>query len=158
VLLPSSLSLGSMFWFSVQVFMVSSLTYFFLIKRLRGRRRDKLPKLSETEKEALIANWKPDPLVPDELVPSDGIPLLLEQLEIEGKVEKFVILDGTRYFNMATMNFLGFVGDQRIEEAAKQTIFKYGVGSCGPRSFYGTVDVHIDFEKQIAKRNSSLTK
>ena len=30
---------------------------------------------------------------------------------------------------------------------AKKTIFKYGVGSCGPRGFYGTVDVHLDLEK-----------
>lgn len=34
---------------------------------------------------------------------------------------------------------------------AKQTILKYGVGSCGPRGFYGTVDVHLDLEKQLAE-------
>ena len=27
---------------------------------------------------------------------------------------------------------------------------KYGVGSCGPRGFYGTIDVHLDLERQIA--------
>lgn len=26
----------------------------------------------------------------------------------------------------------------------------YGVGSCGPRGFYGTIDTHIDLEKRIA--------
>lgn len=25
------------------------------------------------------------------------------------------------------------------------------MGSCGPRSFYGTVDVHLDLEKQMSK-------
>uniref|UniRef100_A0A914RL57 Serine palmitoyltransferase 1 n=1 Tax=Parascaris equorum TaxID=6256 RepID=A0A914RL57_PAREQ len=34
---------------------------------------------------------------------------------------------------------------------AKQTILKYGIGSCGPRGFYGTVDVHLDLEKQLAE-------
>ena len=29
-------------------------------------------------------------------------------------------------------------------------MFKYGVGSCGPRAFYGTVDVHLDLETQVS--------
>ncbi|EJW77119.1 serine palmitoyltransferase 1, partial [Wuchereria bancrofti] len=33
---------------------------------------------------------------------------------------------------------------------AKEAIAKYGVGSCGPRHFYGTVDVHLALEKQLA--------
>lgn len=33
---------------------------------------------------------------------------------------------------------------------ATRTVAKYGVGSCGPRGFYGTIDVHIDLEKQLA--------
>ncbi|KAI1730025.1 aminotransferase class I and II domain-containing protein [Ditylenchus destructor] len=41
-------------------------------------------------------------------------------------------------------------GNQRFE-VAKKTIFKYGVGSCGPRGFYGTVDVHLDLEKDLAQ-------
>lgn len=28
---------------------------------------------------------------------------------------------------------------------------KYGVGSCGPRGFYGTIDVHVDLEKRAAQ-------
>ncbi|KAJ0039661.1 hypothetical protein Pint_27587 [Pistacia integerrima] len=28
---------------------------------------------------------------------------------------------------------------------------KYGVGSCGPRGFYGTIDVHLDCEARIAR-------
>ena len=40
---------------------------------------------------------------------------------------------------MATHNYLGFAGNVEIEKAAIETIRKYGVGSCGPRGFYGTV-------------------
>ena len=40
---------------------------------------------------------------------------------------------------------------QLIKEVAKQTIIKYGVGSCGPRGFYGTVDVHLQLEKELAQ-------
>ena len=31
------------------------------------------------------------------------------------------------------------------------TINKYGVGSCGPRGFYGTIDVHLQLEERLAK-------
>ena len=41
--------------------------------------------------------------------------------------------------DMATHNYLGFAGNVEIEKAAVETIRKYGVGSCGPRGFYGTV-------------------
>lgn len=32
------------------------------------------------------------------------------------------------------------------QEACAATINKYGVGSCGPRGFYGTIDVHLELE------------
>ena len=44
---------------------------------------------------------------------------------------------------MATHNYLGFAGNVEIEKAAVETIRKYGVGSCGPRGFYGTVGKHF---------------
>ena len=37
-----------------------------------------------------------------------------------------------------------------VQGACEATINKYGVGSCGPRGFYGTIDVHLDLEKRIA--------
>jgi len=33
----------------------------------------------------------------------------------------------------------------------RETVEKYGVGSCGPRGFYGTFDVHLDLEKALAE-------
>jgi hypothetical protein len=45
---------------------------------------------------------------------------------------------------MATHNYLGFAGNVEIEKAAVETIRKYGVGSCGPRGFYGTVGKHLE--------------
>ena len=38
-----------------------------------------------------------------------------------------------------------------MQEACAATINKYGVGSCGPRGFYGTIDVHLDLEKALAE-------
>uniref|UniRef100_A0A915Q0E2 Serine palmitoyltransferase 1 n=1 Tax=Setaria digitata TaxID=48799 RepID=A0A915Q0E2_9BILA len=90
--------------------------------------------------------WKPEPLVPE--IPA-GHPALKTHY-FDGKVSKFVVYDGKKYFNLATTNFLGLVGDKTIEKVAKEAIAKYGVGSCGPRHFYGTVDVHLALEKQLA--------
>ncbi|KJH47904.1 hypothetical protein DICVIV_06032 [Dictyocaulus viviparus] len=98
------------------------------------------------QKDELIAGWRPDPLVPNT---SPDLPALKPKFA-DGKMSKYVYIDGKRYLNMATSNFLGFVGEERIEAAAKRTILKYGVGSCGPRGFYGTVDVHLELEADLA--------
>ncbi len=36
------------------------------------------------------------------------------------------------------------------QEVGKATVEKYGVGSCGPRGFYGTIDVHLQLESELA--------
>ena len=50
-----------------------------------------------------------------------------------------VVVNGRDCLNLATFNFLGFIGNAEEKEAAANTIKKYGVVSCGPRGFYGTV-------------------
>ncbi|KII72452.1 Serine palmitoyltransferase 1 [Thelohanellus kitauei] len=52
---------------------------------------------------------------------------------------------------MATTNFLDFVGNPEIENKAVACIAKYAVGTCGPRGFYGTTDVHLLLESTIAR-------
>ncbi|VDL78234.1 unnamed protein product [Nippostrongylus brasiliensis] len=100
-----------------------------------------------SQKDQLIAEWQPDPLVPET---AQDHPVLNPKFA-DGKMAKYVSIEGKEYLNMATSNFLGFVGEKRIEDVAKKTILKYGVGSCGPRGFYGTVDVHLDLEANLAK-------
>ena len=51
---------------------------------------------------------------------------------------KEIIVDGKKCKNFATLNFLGLLGNKRIEGETEKCIRKYGVGSCGPRGFYGT--------------------
>ncbi|XP_043215772.1 serine palmitoyltransferase 1-like isoform X1 [Amphibalanus amphitrite] len=103
-------------------------------------------RLSEHEKEELIQEWTPEPLVPDD---ADLNPIKYDV--IQGKVGKHVTIGGRQYLNAATHNFLGMVGDDRVEEAAVRCLRKYGVGSCGPRAFYGTIDVHLDLEKRVTQ-------
>ena len=37
-----------------------------------------------------------------------------------------------------------------VKTKAKLALDKYGCGSCGPRGFYGTIDVHLEFETKLA--------
>lgn len=37
-----------------------------------------------------------------------------------------------------------------LQRRARETVERYGVGSCGPRGFYGTFDVHLELEKALA--------
>jgi serine palmitoyltransferase len=53
--------------------------------------------------------------------------------------------------NLSTFDFLGLAQHPDVKGAAQQAMEKYGCGSCGPRGFYGTIDVHLSFEKAIAK-------
>mmetsp|Transcript_13850 Transcript_13850/g.35338 ORF Transcript_13850/g.35338 Transcript_13850/m.35338 type:complete len:694 (+) Transcript_13850:170-2251(+) len=52
--------------------------------------------------------------------------------------------------NLVSASFLGLGDDETLRAAAERTLRHYGCGSCGPRGFYGTIDVHIALEKHIA--------
>ncbi|KAL6867486.1 hypothetical protein ACP4OV_015510 [Aristida adscensionis] len=60
------------------------------------------------------------------------------------------IVDGKEVVNFASANYLGLIGTRRSDSCVG-SLEKYGVGSCGPRGFYGTIDVHLDCEAKIAK-------
>merc|ERR1719353_132240 len=36
-------------------------------------------------------------------------------------------------------------------DAPEAALRKYGCGTCGPRGFYGTLDVHLDLEEKLAR-------
>jgi serine palmitoyltransferase len=53
--------------------------------------------------------------------------------------------------NLATNDFLGLGQLRELKDTAKAALDKYGCGSCGPRGFYGTIDVHLELENKLAK-------
>ncbi|XP_077549605.1 serine palmitoyltransferase 1-like [Haemaphysalis longicornis] len=102
--------------------------------------------LTEKEKEELIAEWKPEPLVPA-TPPSD---YALKPRIITSKVGKQVVVDGRSCLNLASQNYLGMAELESAEKAAIGGLRRYGVGSCGPPQFFGTIDVHLALERRIA--------
>ena len=53
--------------------------------------------------------------------------------------------------NLGSFDFLGLSSVPTVKTNIRGALNKYGCGSCGPRGFYGTIDVHLEFEAAIAK-------
>ena len=52
--------------------------------------------------------------------------------------------------NMASHDFLGMGSNENVKKVSSEALKKYGCGACGPRGFYGTIDVHLDLEAEVA--------
>lgn len=108
-----------------EIFLILAVAYLLLFRKPRPIEK----RLTEKEKQELIDEWRPEPLVP----PVDENHPVLNVRILDGLVGKTIEIDGKKSLNFATFNFLNFVGNQRIGDKAIQAVQKYGVGSCGPR-------------------------
>ncbi|KAJ3041937.1 serine palmitoyltransferase component [Rhizophlyctis rosea] len=118
--------------------------------RAAGGRERKGGRAVGLEIQELIDDWEPEPLVPPL---SDFQRAELEKLPvITGPAgPKPKLADGKERINLSSYNFLGIMNQESIKEKAVEALRKYGVGSCGPPGFYGTIDVHMDLERELAK-------
>lgn len=62
-----------------------------------------------------------------------------------------ITIDGQELINLSSNNYLGLATHPRLKEAAEKAIEKYGVGAGAVRTINGTLDIHLELEKQIAK-------
>lgn len=91
------------------------------------------------EEDELIREWQPEPLIP----PVDPNHHSLRPREVSSMYGKRIVVNQNECLNLATHNYLGFVENQECLEAAVGAVKKYGVGSCGPRGFFGTVGMNV---------------
>lgn len=63
---------------------------------------------------------------------------------------KSKLASGRTVTNLASYNFYNLNANEQIKEKAIQTLRTYGVGPCGPPQFYGTQDVHMKCEADLA--------
>lgn len=103
-------------------------TYFFCSKR-KSKEYDPLAN-------GMPANWNPIPIVEHDVT--------VEEPPMMGKIDDNVL-------NVGATSFLSFDKEESILNDALKALGKYGVGSCGPRGFYGTIDVHLELEERLAK-------
>lgn len=63
---------------------------------------------------------------------------------------KSKLANGRTVTNLASYNYYNLVANEHIKEKAIETLRTYGVGPCGPPQFYGTQDVHMKTEADVA--------
>ncbi|TFY83161.1 hypothetical protein EWM64_g853 [Hericium alpestre] len=122
---------------------------------LQSRTRAESPgnhfiQFTDKEVDDLVDEWTPEPLGQPlseaEVADLAAVPVITGPNGAKPK-----LLGTTKpVLNFASYNFTGLAGQESIKERAIETLRKYGVGSCGPPGFYGTMDVHMDLERNIA--------
>ncbi|CUM64483.1 uncharacterized protein PRCAT00002088001 [Priceomyces carsonii] len=126
---------------------IVAITYFLSSKRKENK--SEFVKFSKAEIDELCNEWVPDPLVepvtPKEVWDIEAIP------EIKGANGAHITLgEESNILNLASFDFLNLNESEEIKEVAKATISDVGVGACGPPNFYGTQDVHVRLEEDLA--------
>jgi 8-amino-7-oxononanoate synthase len=70
---------------------------------------------------------------------------------ITGKQGTEVEMGGHRVLMFGSNAYTGLTGDQRIIDKAKAALDKYGSGCAGSRFLNGTLDLHVQLEKEISE-------
>ena len=60
-------------------------------------------------------------------------------------------VDGKKVLNFCSNNYLGLANHPQMVKAAQEATAKYGVGPGAVRSIAGTMDLHLELEKRMAK-------
>ena len=71
--------------------------------------------------------------------------------EITSKQGTEVEMGGHKVLMFGSNAYTGLTGDQRIIDKAKAALDKYGSGCAGSRFLNGTLDIHVQLEKEISK-------
>ena len=70
--------------------------------------------------------------------------------EITSKQGTEVEMEGHKVLMFGSNAYTGLTGDQRVIDAAKAALDKYGSGCAGSRFLNGTLDLHVQLEKELA--------
>ncbi|CAN3376976.1 hypothetical protein DIURU_001981 [Diutina rugosa] len=125
------------------------LIYYIVGSRTKESKSDTIS-FSEREIDDLVAEWNPEPLVEPvsnlEKWRLNAVPV------IHGHNGAHVSLSSGEIgvANLATNDFLNLNESESIKDAARECIRNVGVGACGPPNFYGTQDVHVRLEEDLA--------
>ncbi|KAF2405208.1 PLP-dependent transferase [Trichodelitschia bisporula] len=109
-------------------------------------------RLTEEEVDDLVEDWTPEPLALGlstiEEAENEKRPVVVGP---SGPKVKIATASGSRHVtNLASWSFYNFGNNEIIKEKAIASLRRYGVGPCGPPNFYGTQDVHMKTEAEIA--------
>ena len=69
--------------------------------------------------------------------------------EIDSAQDTEVMMDGKKVLMFGSNSYMGLTYDPRIVEAAIAATRKYGTGCAGSRFLNGTLDLHVQLEKEF---------
>ena len=70
--------------------------------------------------------------------------------KIESDQDTEVVIDGRKVLMFGSNSYLGLTNHPEIKAAAIAATEKYGTGCAGSRFLNGTLDTHLELEKQLA--------
>ncbi|SUM47759.1 2-amino-3-ketobutyrate coenzyme A ligase [Staphylococcus intermedius NCTC 11048] len=70
---------------------------------------------------------------------------------VEGANGPEIQINGKKYINLSSNNYLGLATNEDLKTAAKNAIDTHGVGAGAVRSINGTLDLHDELEKTLAE-------
>eukprot|EP00339_Tiarina_fusa_P005204 CAMPEP_0117018526 /NCGR_PEP_ID=MMETSP0472-20121206/14320_1 /TAXON_ID=693140 ORGANISM="Tiarina fusus, Strain LIS" /NCGR_SAMPLE_ID=MMETSP0472 /ASSEMBLY_ACC=CAM_ASM_000603 /LENGTH=496 /DNA_ID=CAMNT_0004723211 /DNA_START=415 /DNA_END=1905 /DNA_ORIENTATION=+ len=138
---------------AVETTLLCSIVFLFLSRSTEGYKDQSKEKLTTSEKEELLREWKEQkaPLAPKADKPEQPFVVVHKQegkwLSIQSKQNSTV----KKVLNFCNFDFLGMQTSKVLQQASEAALKKYGCGSCGPRGFYGTIDTHLKLEDVISE-------
>jgi 8-amino-7-oxononanoate synthase len=69
---------------------------------------------------------------------------------LESRQAPVVYMEGKRRIMLGSNNYLGLTEDPEVIEAGKRALDKYGSGVSGSRFLNGTLDLHLELEKELS--------
>ena len=70
---------------------------------------------------------------------------------LEGPTLPVVQMEGQRRIMLGSNNYLGLTGDERVKQGAQDALDRYGTGLTGSRFLNGTIDLHVELERELAE-------
>ncbi|MGH2913435.1 MAG: aminotransferase class I/II-fold pyridoxal phosphate-dependent enzyme [Solirubrobacteraceae bacterium] len=70
---------------------------------------------------------------------------------LEGPTLPVVEMEGERRVMLGSNNYLGLTGDERVRRGAMEALERYGTGITGSRFLNGTLDLHLELERELAE-------
>ena len=70
---------------------------------------------------------------------------------LDGKPESHTSYDHTSVVNLSSNNYLGLTTHPKLKQAALEAVEKFGVGSGAVRTISGTMEMHMELERRLAK-------
>jgi len=70
---------------------------------------------------------------------------------IESEAGPLMEVEGAEKVMLGSNNYLGLTGDERVKQAARDALERYGTGLTGSRFLNGTTPLHIELERELAE-------